>query len=564
MQTSALRFQGYSKGEQPTPSELSFQSTQDLQEFRAGNPQVAFVLPVEHLKQLREFKDAVIDRVRKNTNKGLSEYLLGQKKIPIIDGNYGDIKKVKGGIRSLLENASQAGEDNLYLIGVETNVFQKLYSEASDRASISGKVRRTSRAFKAALTRDFAKDALLQLIGSYRIPPRLSQAYVGGERDVQLVLQMAMAAAGSNGPVLILGETGTGKEIIAREIHSCGSRAALPFQVVNCAAIPTDLLESELFGHVKGAFTGALSDREGAFERVKGGTLFLDEIGDMPLRHQAKILRAIDGKPFFRVGGSTGILFKGRLVAATNRDISAMMVSNQFREDLYYRLRGLVIRTPALRNHPEDIRAVATHLWVNKIAGKKAKPLSEKVLRELKAYPWQGNVRQLKTVLSQAFALFGEALRVEHIRVLWLSESDLSQARQPAPQGLAPSGPLWVDHLDHLRQIQELINAIRENLSPLARRRLLEDSAVAAMQQSIQNRLDELNVLCHNQERLKSKSLEVAAPALSGLISSMRYLHILLQKDVENAIKRRKSLEPELKEMEAVITKAADKLMRMI
>jgi DNA-binding NtrC family response regulator len=223
-----------------------------------------------------------------------------------------------------------------------------------------------------------------------------------------------------------------------------------------------------------------------------------------------------------------------------------------------------VIRTPALRNHPEDIRAVATHLWFNKIAGKKAKPLSEKVLRELKAYPWQGNVRQLKTVLSQAFALFGEALRVEHIRVLWLSESDLSQARQVAPQALAPSGPLWVDHLDHLRQFQELINAIRENLSPLARRRLPEDSTVTAMRQSIRNRIDELDVLRHSQERFKTKPLEVVSPALSDLMNSMKYLQILLQKDVEGAIKRRKSLEQEFKEMEAVITKAADKLMRMI
>lgn len=563
MQTLALRFQDYGKGEQPAPSELSFQSAQDLQKFRGGNLQVAFVFPLEHINQLQKFKDAVIDRGQKNPHKGLSEYLLGQEKIPLIDGNYSAVNKVKIGVRSLLENAARRGESNTYLIGVEANIFHKLYAEASDTVSISRKGRRPSKAFKAKLTRDFAKETLLHLIDRYRIPPRLSQAYVGGARDVQLVLQMAMAAAGSKGPVLILGETGTGKEIIAREIHSCGPRTALPFHVVICAAIPTDLLESELFGHVKGAFTGALSDKEGALERVKEGTLFLDEVGDMPPSHQTKILRAIDGKPFFRVGGSTEILFTGRLVAATNRDLSSMMASNQFREDLYYRLRGLVIRTPSLRNHPEDIRTVATHLWFNKIAGKKAKPLSEKVLRELKAYPWQGNVRQLKTVLSQALALFGEALRVEHIRVLWLSESDLSQSRQVAPQA-APSGPLWVDHLDHLRQLQELINTIHENLSPLARRRLPEDSTVTDMRQSIQNRLDELDVFCHNQERFKAKSLAVVAPALSSLISAIKCLHILLLKDVEGAIKRRKSLEKELKEMETVITKAADKLIRMI
>lgn len=564
MQTSVLRFQGCSKGEQPIPSKLSFQTAQDLQEFRAGNPQAAFVLPVEHLKQIRELKDAVIDRGRKDTHKGLSGYLLGQEKVPFIDGNYTAAGKVKAGVRRLLENAARGSESNIYLIGVEAGVFEKLYAEASDAVSVIGKARRPSRPLKAALTRGFANETLLQLIGRYRVPPRLAQAYVGGAKDVQLVLQMALAAAGSKSPVLILGETGTGKEVIAREIHYCGPRAALPFIVVNCAAIPENLLESELFGHVKGAFTGALADKEGAFEQVRQGTLFLDEIGDMSLSHQAKILRVIDGKPFSRVGSTTEILFAGRLVAATNRDLPSMMASNRFREDLYYRLRGLVIRTPALRNHPEDIRTVATHLWFNKVAGKKARPLSEKVLRELKAYPWQGNVRQLRTVLAQAFALFGEAFRVEHIRALWLSEYDLGQAAQSSQPALAQRGPFWVDHLNHLRQIQELINAIRENLSPLVRRRPPEESTVTAMRQSIQNRLDELDLLCHDQERFKAEPASGVAPALSSLVSSMKYLHILLQKGVEGANNRMKTLERELKEMEAVITRAADKLMRMV
>ena len=185
MQTLALRFQDYGKGEQPAPSELSFQAAQDLQKFRGGNLQVAFVFPLEHIKQLQEFKDAVIDRGQKNPHKGLSEYLLGQEKIPLIDGNYSDVNKVKIGVRSLLENAARRGESNTYLIGVEANIFHKLYAEASDTVSISRKGRRPSKAFKATLTRDFAKETLLHLIDRYRIPPRLSQAYVGGARDVQ-------------------------------------------------------------------------------------------------------------------------------------------------------------------------------------------------------------------------------------------------------------------------------------------------------------------------------------------------------------------------------------------
>jgi transcriptional regulator with AAA-type ATPase domain len=564
MQTSVLLFPGSGGGEPPAPQEVSFNSGRDLNEFRLGHPQAALVFPVEQLKALREFKDAVTDRGRKDPRKGLSGYLLSRDKIPLIDGNYSAAKKVKSGIRSLLESADRKGERNIYLIGVDANVFQTLCVEVLTPVAGRDKVRRPSRAFRISLTKDFAKETLFHLVGRYRIPPRMSKAYAGGARDVQLALQMAMAAAGSSGPVLILGETGTGKEIIAQEIHFCGPRAGRPLKVVNCAAIPTDLLESELFGHVRGAFTGALSDKEGALEQVRGGTLFLDEIGDMPLSHQAKILRAIDGKPFCRVGGSAEIRFAGRVVAATNRDLFSLVATNQFREDLYYRLRGLVLRTPALRSHPEDIRVIANHLWFNKVAGKKARPLSEKVLRELKNYPWQGNVRQLKAVLSQAFALFGEALRVEHIRVLWLSESDLSRTRQVAANAPAPPGPLWVDQLDHLKQLQDLINTIRENLSPLARRGLPEDSMVTAMRMSIQNRLDELPLLSHNQEKFRSSPLKSVESVLPGLTGSMKFMGIMLQKELEGARSRMRSLERELKGMEALIAKAADKLIRTI
>lgn len=564
MQTLALLFPGSDGDEPPAPQEVSFDSGQDLDEFRSGHPQTALVFPVEQLKPLREFKEAVADRGRKDPRKGLSGYLLSRDKIPLIDGNYSAAKTAKTGIRRLLESADRQGEKNIYLIGVDANVFQTLCVEALNRESAGGKVRRPSRAVKIPFTQDFVRETLFHLLGRYRIPPRMSKAYVGGTKDVQLLLQMAMAAVGSSAPVLILGETGTGKGIIAQEIHHCGPRAGRPLIVVNCTAIPADLLESELFGHVKGAFTGALSDKEGKLEQVKQGTLFLDEIGDMPLSHQAKILRAIDGEPFCRVGGSRDIRFEGRVVAATNRDLSSRVAANQFREDLYYRLRGLVLRTPALRSRPEDIRVIALHLWSNKIAGKKAKPLSAKVLKELQSYPWQGNVRQLKAVLSQAFALFGEELRVEHIRVLWLSESDLSRARQAAAQAPAPTGPLWVDQLDHLKQLQDLISTVRENLSPLARKRLPEEAAVAVMRSSIQNRLDEIPLLSHNQEKFSSRPLQSLGSVLPALTGSMKYMEIMLQKDLDGARSRMRAFERELKSMEALIAKAADKLIRTI
>jgi hypothetical protein len=167
-------------------------------------------------------------------------------------------------------------------------------------------------------------------------------------------------------------------------------------------------------------------------------------------------------------------------------------------------------------------------------------------------------------VLSNAKSLFGEAPRVDQIRALWLAEHELMGGRQLAGSAGHPAGPLWVDHLNHLRQIQELINAVRENISPLAKRGLPDNPAAADVRQSIQNRLDELDVLHHNQQRFKTKPLAGIPSVLSDLRNSMRYLQVLLQKDVEGAIKRRRPLEQEFKQMEAVITKAADKLMRMI
>jgi DNA-binding NtrC family response regulator len=563
MQTLAVRFQDDDKGEQPTPSEFSIQSEQDLQELRAGNRQAAFVIPVEHFKQLQEFKDAVTDRGRKNVHKGLKNYLLRQKKIPFIDGNYSGVDKVKTGIRMFLENAARLNEGNFYLIGVKADIFQKLYDEASDAVHVRGTVRRAPRVVKVPLSADYGKHKLYSLINRYKIPEGLAKTYLGEALDVKLVLQMIMHAAHSDLPVLVLGESGTGKEIVAQQIHNNRQIRSGPFVARNCSAIPPDLFESELFGHEKGAFTGAVERKIGACEQAGHGTLFLDEIGDMSLTHQSKILRTLNDGEFSRVGGIQPIKFHARVTAATNCDLSAMMSTNRFREDLYFRLRGLVIRTPALRSHSEDIPALAAHLW-RKITDEKAQPLSRKVLRELASYPWPGNVRDLKWVLSNAKSFFGEAPRVDQIRALWLTEHELMGGRQLADPAVHPAGPLWVDHLNHLRQIQELINAVRENLSPLAQRRRPEDSAVATVRQAVQNRLDELDVLRHNQQRFKAKPLAGISSALSDLMGAMKLLHVLLQKDVEGAIKRRRPLEQEFKEMEAVITKAADKLMRMI
>jgi DNA-binding NtrC family response regulator len=210
--------------------------------------------------------------------------------------------------------------------------------------------------------------------------------------------------------VLISGETGTGKEVVARAIHLAGARSRLPMVTVNCAALPENLLEAELFGHVKGAFTGAANYRVGRFEQANGSTIFLDEIGDMPLDLQAKLLRVLQEREFQRLGSSETVKVDLRIIAASNADLVKRVDDGRFREDLFYRLNVVPIRTPPLRERQSDIPALAYHL-VEKICRLEkiqVKQMSPQALWRLSELPWPGNVRQLENALEAAIALSGE------------------------------------------------------------------------------------------------------------------------------------------------------------
>jgi two-component system nitrogen regulation response regulator GlnG len=204
--------------------------------------------------------------------------------------------------------------------------------------------------------------------------------------------------------VLILGESGTGKELVARAIYQHSKRAALPFLAINCAAIPESLLESELFGHEKGAFTGADRQRIGKFEQCSGGTVFLDEIGDMPLAVQAKILRVLQEQRFERVGGNETVAVQVRVLAATNQDLSRLVAEARFRKDLYYRLNVVTIRVPPLRHRPEDIPELANYFLFryDRELGTDIRGFAPEALDRLLSYAWPGNVRELQGVVKQA------------------------------------------------------------------------------------------------------------------------------------------------------------------
>jgi two-component system response regulator HydG len=229
---------------------------------------------------------------------------------------------------------------------------------------------------------------------------------IGHSKEMQQALDLVMRVAPTDATILIQGESGTGKEVIAKAIHHTSARARHPFVAVNCGALPEPLLESEIFGHVKGAFTGATAHKKGLFEEAHGGTFFLDEIGDMPLTLQVKFLRVLQEGEIRRVGSNQATSMDVRVLAATNRDLGQLMQQGQFREDLYYRLNVIPLALPPLRERREDIPALAEH-FLRRFGDKQHRPLSltANAVERLLRYPWPGNVRELENAMERTAIL---------------------------------------------------------------------------------------------------------------------------------------------------------------
>ena len=241
---------------------------------------------------------------------------------------------------------------------------------------------------------------------------------IGTSGGLRNVMETVRKLSGTDAPVLILGETGTGKELVARWLHAKSVRAAAPFVEVNCAAIPSELIESELFGHERGAFTSAVKQRKGKFEQADGGTLFMDEIGDMSLAAQAKVLRALQESRISRVGSDRDIEVNVRVVAATNKNLREEIQKGNFREDLYHRLAVIVVRVPPLREHAGDIPALVEH-FIRTIAseyGSAPKPIDADALAELQRMPWSGNIRELRNVIERLIILSGDRITARDVK----------------------------------------------------------------------------------------------------------------------------------------------------
>jgi DNA-binding NtrC family response regulator len=307
--------------------------------------------------------------------------------------------------------------------------------------SIQSAMEATKKGVYQYLEKPVDRDKLLGVVGDvFQHLASLKRSIIGESAAVKAMMRMVLKVAPATHTVLILGESGTGKELVAREIHNHGPRRERPFLAVNCAALTETLLESELFGHEKGAFTDAHQQKKGLFERAHHSTLFLDEIGDTSLAMQAKILRVLQEREIYRVGGTEPIKVDVRIIAATNRNLDRLLQEGKFREDLYYRIKVIPIVCPPLRERRGDVEALALH-FLRKVAlalGRKVEGVSPAAVEALCAYSWPGNVRQLEWAIERAVVL-GEGGQVE-VRDL-PPEVLQPEATSAAAQAATPSSP---------------------------------------------------------------------------------------------------------------------------
>ena len=348
------------------------------------------------------------------------------------------------------------------------------------------------------------------------LDPSAEVGMFGHSRGIEEVREIVRTAAASPSTVLITGESGTGKELVARALHLGSPRRDAPFIRVNCAAIPAGLVESELFGHERGSFTGAVSSRAGRFELADGGTLFLDEVSEIPLEIQVKLLRAIQESEFERVGGVKTMTVDVRIIAASNRDLEADLEAKRFREDLYYRLNVVPIRLPPLRDRVEDLRPLIDHFVArcNERLGKEVDGFSDAALDVLQCYTWPGNIRELENLVER-LVLFASTPR---IGVDALPEGFGEPAGEPAPVDAADAKPEDADapvsepSAEEERLIRLPLKSLGLDLKEAVRAgsRLVEEALITeALEQTQGNVTRSARLLGISRRSLQSKMKEL-------------------------------------------------------
>jgi DNA-binding NtrC family response regulator len=347
--------------------------------------------------------------------------------------------------------------------GLRTTAFELV------RTGAFGYCRRppSIRDLKTMLSRAYENSALkqqLQTVQQRLEEPGSCDRLIGSSPQMQRVYQLVRRVTSLNASVLVTGESGTGKELIARAIHNLGSRSSRPFVAVSCGAIPETLIEAELFGHEKGAFTGTVGAREGYFEQAGDGTLFLDEIGDLSLFTQVKLLRVLQQMEFSRLGSNKLIPLRARLIFATHRDLGKLVAEGKFRQDLFYRINVMRIDAPPLQEHPEDIPRIARHFLMQygQVFQKPMADIEPEAMAVLQGYSWPGNVRELENVMQRAIILAtGQTVRTEDLS-LNTQEDDGGDIDDIVDIGdFHPAGSFERQLRDY--KIKLAVSAVREN-----------------------------------------------------------------------------------------------------
>lgn len=444
----------------------------------------------------------IVDRGTKHKGMQLSRYFLPirEEKVPLLIGNYSSLAQLIRSIRDFLAKLGPVADKPFFILGVTPHIFTDLSEKylstphpepiESSKESPGLSTLSNGQSLDPGSLLSWLDDRL-----DYRtpVPAELIENYAGISPDAQLVRRLIMMAAKTDAPVLILGDTGSGKEVVARAVHTFSRRARHKFIPVNCGAIPSELLEAELFGYVKGAFTGAINDREGLWQAADYGTLFLDEIGDLKKDHQVKILRALASGCFRRVGEIKEIPVQVRIIAATNRDIYTMVQNGEFREDLYYRLRSFLIPTMPLRNHPEDIPLLANKIWKS-ITKNPASILCKEAVEALQKHQWPGNVRELKTVLAGLYTVFGSReIRAKDVDFIFMLHGQTTTICT----GIENGYNILMHRtrcLNHLKRAHETVNACLHTLAPILNGTLREVNR--QLQETLGRLITELNRLC--------------------------------------------------------------------
>lgn len=400
------------------------------------------ILVVDDEKSMRE----ILEIFLKSEGYSVSLAENGEKAIEavkkdIFDLIITDMKMPKVGGLELLKNVKQITPDTVVVIvtafGTTDSAVEAMKLGAYDYIQKPFQLDNIRLVVKNALEKQkLQKD--VSLLKQQLKPPSLENI-IGKSRCMQTLFSVISKTAESNASVLIIGESGTGKELVAKAIHSLSPRKDNHIVAVNCAAIPEGLLESELFGYMKGAFTGAASNKQGLFELANEGTLFLDEIGEMPMSLQAKLLRVIEGDTFRRVGGVSDLNVDVRIISATNKNLQELIEQRLFREDLYFRLNVLSVKIPPLRERRDDIPLLVDN-FLNKFAGDK-KRFSKEAIELLKNYQWKGNVRELENIIERTVLLCdSEVINVEHL-------PDEISSGSKANKVVVPSGGMDIEKL---------------------------------------------------------------------------------------------------------------------